>query len=437
VFLLVGTGVYFSYFNTPPSCFDGKQNGDERGVDCGGSCARVCPFDVDEPRALWARSFEIVQGQYNAVAYIENTNQYVGAPELSYTFKLYDENGLIIERRGVTTLPPDSVYPVFEGRINTGTRVPTQTIIEFDNPDLWLPATGGREQFTVANRTLKGADSAPRLTADITNTALTSLNDVEIVATIFDTSGNALTASQTLVERFGSRTTESVTFTWPMPIAGTLRSCEIPTDVVVAIDLSGSMNDDGGTPPEPITSVLQGAQSFVDRLGTKDQVGVVSYATNAVVEQSLTTNIATVRSIIGSLSIAPKEETGSTNTGEALQKAMEVLDSAAHNVNARKVAVLLTDGLATAPKENPEEYAYSAAEALKETGATVFTIGLGDSVNESFLKTIASSESGYFKAVSAGTVDRIYRSVTSAICEDGPAIIDIIPKTRANFVPLQ
>jgi len=75
VFLsLVSLVVYAKYFYEPANCFDGLLNGDERGIDCGGGCVRICAIDVLPPKALWAQSFRVTDGQYNAVAYIENKN---------------------------------------------------------------------------------------------------------------------------------------------------------------------------------------------------------------------------------------------------------------------------------------------------------------------------------------------------------------------------
>ena len=108
--------VYVQFLYSAPTCFDESQNGEERGVDCGGACTRICAFEVSEPNVKWARSFRVNDGQYNAVAYVENQNRIAATPELSYTFELYDADGLITQRKGTTILPPDSVYPIFEGR---------------------------------------------------------------------------------------------------------------------------------------------------------------------------------------------------------------------------------------------------------------------------------------------------------------------------------
>lgn len=438
-FSFIGTGVYFGYFYEAANCFDNTQNGDERGIDCGGSCVRICAFDVTPVRQVWANVFRVTEGQYNAVAYIENTNIGVGSPEVRYTFTLLDRDGIITERSGLTILPPDSVYPIFEGRIDTGSRVPTETILQLEEPELWLPADIGREQFIVENRVLTDIENSPRLEAEVTNTELTEAQDVEIVATIFDSGGNALTSSRTFVPLFPGRSTEDIVFTWPEPIAKTIRSCAVPTDVVLAIDLSGSMNDDSDDPPEPVTSVLRAAEAFALRLGDNDQVSIVTYASDAAVPQPLTDDKAQAREEISSLSIAPEEETGSTNTGSAIIAATEELSSERQNPDARKVLVLLTDGLANAPGQGqePEEYARGAATDLKGADTEIFTIGLGSQLNESFLREVATGESYYFNAPTAATVNRIYESVTAAICEDGPAVIEIIPKTETSFTPLR
>lgn len=429
--------VYVQFFYAAPSCFDNAQNGTEAGVDCGGACTRICAFSVIPPEVQWARSFRVTDGQYNAVAYVENSNRIAASPEVSYTFALYDEQGLITQRSGTTILPPDSVYPIFEGRINTNGRTPTQTFITLDPVELWLPAQAGRDQFTVTDRELQGADASPTLEATIRNNALTEARDIEVVATIFDANGNALTASRTFIDALQPRSEHAAVFTWPEPIAKTVRSCEVPTDVVLALDLSGSMNNDQAEPPEPITSVLAAAEAFITRLKSTDQAGLVTFATEAVLAQRLTDNLQALSEEVASLGIDPAEETGSTNIGDAFRRAFEELHSELHNDSARKVLVLLTDGLATAPGDDPENYALQNAQLVKDSGIAVFTIGLGEQVNIDFVTALASDPSRAYQAASSAQLDAIYRTITSSLCEDGPAVIDIVPKTDASFAPLE
>ncbi|MEM9337078.1 MAG: vWA domain-containing protein [Patescibacteria group bacterium] len=437
VFLLLVFG-YYNFIYVAPSCFDGQQSSGETGVDCGGVCVRICTVDVIQPSIQWAEHFRIVDGQYNALAYVENRNDVASTPALDYTFRFFDAGGEVVtERSGTTILPPDSVYPIFEGRIFTGEQVIARTEIILEPAELWLPATVGRDQFVSSAINLIGADIRPRLNAQVENTELTEAQDVEIVATIFDRSGQPLTASQTFVDIFAPETREQVVFTWPEPIAKTLRSCEVPTDAVIAIDLSGSMNNDGGDPPEPITSVLQAASSFAQQFRSQDQLSVVTFATEAFTNLQLTNRANDVVGVIRALTISPQEETGSTNTGAAFEFARQELASNRHSTDARKVLVLLTDGLATAPDPDPEAFALTKAEQVKSEQIDVYTIGLGSEVNMDFLRAVADQPSQAFNALETGDLEQIYSNITSAICEEGPARIDIIPKTDANFAELR
>ncbi|MCA9354659.1 MAG: VWA domain-containing protein [Candidatus Kaiserbacteria bacterium] len=437
--VLVFALVYFTVYYEPTSCFDGKQSGDERGIDCGGSCVRICTADVLPPRLVWAKSFEIVEGQYNVVAYVDNQNQVAATPELPYTFELYNGNTLVATRSGSTILPPNSVYPIFEGRIQTDGAAPvTETRLVLQQADMWIPASVGRDQFRSQEIELIRADTRPRLDVEIENTALTDANAVEVVATIFNEGGEPVAASQTLAELIPARSTQDLVFTWPNPIAKTVRSCVIPTDVALGIDLSGSMNNDGGDPPQPISAALAAAEQFVSSLQENDQVAVVTFATEAQIVSGLSRTQQNVAELVRGLKIDAAEETGFTNTPAAFSLVDAVLNSAQHNENARRVLVLLTDGLPTA--EGDEEIvtaAITAAKQLDETGIEIYAIGLGEGVDRSFIQAIATAPENAYFAPTGADLARIYEEITSALCELGPTKIDVIAKTKANFAPLR
>ena len=439
VVFLVGVGVYFTQFYQPASCFDGVQNGGERGVDCGGACVRICAADVLPPRVVWADSFAITTGQYNAVAYIENPNQTAATPALTYTFELLNGGEVVAMREGTTILPPNSVYPVFEGRVFTDASAPvTETRLTLEPATLWQPASVGRDQFRSLDIALSNADVKPRLDVTLENTEITAAGDLEVVATIFNDRGEPVTASQTLVEEIAARSTRDIVFTWPNSIAKTVRSCVIPTDVALAIDLSGSMNNDGNEPPQPVTDALAAASQFVTALSEKDQAAVVTFASEAAVPMTLTNQHQMIAETIEALAIDPSEETGFTNTIAALEVAATELDSDRHNPDARRVLVLLTDGLPTAAGDTDVVLnTLRRAEALNATGIEIYAIGLGAQVDETFITGIATDADNAYFAPTGADLARIYAEITSALCESGPTKIDVIAKTKANFAPLR
>lgn len=442
VFFMVS--IYFSHFHTPANCFDGRENGSETGRDCGGKCVRICAFEVVPPKVVWANSFKIVEGQYNSVAYVENPNQFAGTAEMNYTITLKNGSRVVAERSGTSILPPNSVYPIFEGRIFTTDNSPiTETVIRIEPPEVWQPATIGAKQFRTLDLQLSNSDARPRLDARVENTTITTANNVEVVATIFNDEGKPVTASQTIVETFPGESDAEVTFTWPTPIAKTVRSCIVPTDVAMVIDLSGSMNNDNEEPPQPLTDALKAASTFASNLGENDALSLLTFASEATLVQPLTNSFATVSSLILSLNIDPEEEVGFTNTVDALQLASQELNSTNHNPDARRVMVILTDGLPTDPDDERAivEEAEALADELDSNGVSIYAIGLGEEVDQDFIRNIASSfDTAYFAPTGENLesdLAEIYTTITSDICETGPTKIDVIAKTTANFVPLR
>ena len=165
---------------------------------------------------------------------------------------------------------------------------------------MWQPAFLGQGQFRTSDIELLGTDSRPRLNVVLENTELTEANNVEVVATIFNRSGVPLTASQTFIDVAAPRSRQNLVFTWPSSIAKTVRSCEVPSDIMMVLDRSGSMAADGGDPPEPLESAKQAAQSFVRLVNSNNYLGYFSYATNPTypLEQTLTQDFAQVEAAI-------------------------------------------------------------------------------------------------------------------------------------------
>ncbi len=431
-------GVYQIYFYTPGDCFDSIMNNGESGVDCGGSCVRICAAAVTAPTVLWAKSFEIVPGQYNAVAYIENQNQIAATPVLEYTFEFYNGTEKIGEKVGKTVLPPRSVYPVFEGRLTFNKPV-TETKLTLKPVEVWVPATVGREQFKTVSLDLLAIDTEPRLNVTIENTALTKANGIEVVATLFNTVGEPITASQTFIDTFDGRSSKNIVFTWPRPLSKTVRSCEIPSDIIMAIDLSGSMNNDGDNPPQPVTDALLAAKQFVESLKSDDKASVVTFASQAVTVSELSKNHQSTAEIIAGLTISPADEVGFTNTVAGLKTAAAELSSQRHTSNSRRAVVLLTDGLPTAPGDTTAivEDTRLAAEALAQDGVEVYAIGLGKGVDTPFIESLASSKENAYLAPQTTDLQQIYQKITGSLCESGATRIDVIAKTGANFTPLR
>lgn len=236
--------ILFAYLyprlNKPPTCIDGKQNGTEAGIDCGGACEAACFFQANDIIVRWTKTFRVADGLYNAVAYAENQNASTGIKSTSYEFKLYDADNIFIARRtGRTFIGPNSRTPIFEAGINTGNRVPARAAFTFLEEPTWVQADARTDKLPIAVTDTRLADesSAPRLEATLNNDSIYGIQNTDIAAILYDKSGNAIAASKTLVERLDPHMSAPLFFTWSQAFGAPVERIEvIPRINVFAID---------------------------------------------------------------------------------------------------------------------------------------------------------------------------------------------------------
>jgi hypothetical protein len=208
--------------NKAPTCVDNKQNGDESGIDCGGSCQKVCTPEALQLVTLWARAFEVVPGKYNVMAYVENQNRESGVPIINYEFKLYDDNNIFIGRRdGSTFITSNDRTAIFEPGIDTGSRIPARVSFEFTTLPTWIKVDRNqRDSLAVGaeDKVLSNPFSKPKLEANIVNKTLNKLKNVDVYAVLYDESGNVMAVSKTLIDTLDKTSKAGVVFTWPNPL---------------------------------------------------------------------------------------------------------------------------------------------------------------------------------------------------------------------------
>lgn len=216
--------LWVSFFSDRPTCFDGILNGIETGVDCGGACARICPADTRPPVVLWNRPFETGANTYSAVAYIENRNVGALARDVRYSFKLYDDRGvLVVERLGTATIAPAALVPIVETGIDAGNRIAVTS--EFRFADEQIQWERNTQELPVLRATQQNlAADGSRLTATIVNDSIFEARNVSVVAVLFDGAGVARAASKSILPRIARQSSEPVIFTWPNGVPNIVRA---------------------------------------------------------------------------------------------------------------------------------------------------------------------------------------------------------------------
>lgn len=449
VFSLISLLIFFKFWYEEPTCNDGVMNGDEKGIDCGGSCILLCSSATIEPIVKWGpRYFEVLPDVWSAIAYVENPNVDARAVYAEYSLTFYDERGAVIAKReGATVLPKAKTVGVFEGTITMKNNAkPKRAVFEIGDKIVWQNDRGEESNLRITHTPILNLAYAPRVEALVANTGIEELHNIELVISIFDGSDNTIAASRTFIDRLKRNESAQAFFTWPKPFDLGKKMCEKPSNIMLAIDRSGSMASLGGNPPEPLNSTKEAASYFISQIGAKDKVGVVSFATSAKnpIDAQISADVEVAKKAVEAIQI---EKTGTqyTNILSAIEASWtELVSSRALQDGVNKVLVLLTDGIANNPRsptgkteaddiKYAETLALSKAQEAKRDGVLIYTIGLGDKINDAFLRNIASDEHKYFYAPSAESLKDIYKQISSEICEEVPARIEITHKVLGTI----
>jgi hypothetical protein len=226
-----GVAVWFGFFYHAPSCADGIQNRDEGGIDCGGtSCTAIC--EAPNVAVIWSRSVEVAPGVFHAVALVRNPLTDAGADDIPYAMRLFDaKNILIAERKGVISLAPGEVAPIFEANVITGSRIPARTFVSL-GAGTWEKMTRHDDPIHVGSPDLD--QSALRLTATLENTTALPVGRTTVTALLYDAEGILVASSQTVVDGMGPRATKQVVFTWQEPFTAPVVQVDVVPRVVAS-----------------------------------------------------------------------------------------------------------------------------------------------------------------------------------------------------------
>jgi len=432
VVAFIFTLVFYSFFYKTPTCEDGIKNGGEKGIDCGGSCVRLCVGEALNPIVLWSKVFSVTGDFYSLAAYVENPNLNYKNDKVEYEFSLFDENNLLIEtRKGETFIPRNKKFIIFESGITSPNKKPKYVSFKFTGFSSWMKDEEPSVSLSVTHSSLLSTSTVPRIEGVIKNESKNSVTTVELVALVFDSRQNTVAVSRTFVDNLSKNTSQDFVFTWPKPFDLGVMACLSPLDLVVALDKSGSMRSESIDPPEPLNTVKSTAENFISNLNDIDSVAVVSFGTESSVDGLLSSDKSGALTAVRSLSIGTTTVSQQTNIGQGLFDSFQELSSDRARSDSKKVVVLLTDGLPTEPRmqgqpDYPKIFSESISSQMRNAGVDIYAIGLGNEISSGFLKNITGDPNKYFIAPTKETLSSVYKTIAGAICPQKPNSIQIL-----------
>lgn len=208
----------------------------------------------------------------------------------------------------------------------------------------------------------------------------------------------------------------------PVIIGDPVRLATSARDMLIAVDISGSMDERDmqlkGRAVTRIQTVKQVLGNFIERRAG-DRLGLVLFADHAYTQAPLTYDTHTVKQLLNEaqLGFAGQKTAIGDAIGLSIKRLLERPDES-------RTLILLTDGANNAGNVSPLE----AAALASENAIKIYTIGIGAAsvvdrgffgnsirrnpsrdLDEKTLKDIATQTGGqYFRATSTQELDRIY-----------------------------
>ncbi len=211
-------------------------------------------------------------------------------------------------------------------------------------------------------------------------------------------------------------------------------------DVVLAIDTSGSMNQETKMSAARNAAIAFLAQT--DPLLTR--VGLVRFAGEPQVVLELTDDRR--RAIAAVNGLQPE---GGTRLVPPLEASIDLVTGEGSRAGAGKVIVFMSDGRDTdgGSQHNPDPAGLvPALERARQAGVTLFTIGLGSDVDERTLRRMAEVGGAYYHSPSGAELRDVYLQIARRIeavrlferitvVDEVPANMTYLPGTGRPFEP--
>lgn len=223
---IVGVLAALPFIIKNPTCNDGRKNGTETGVDCGGSCRIMCTQDIIPLEIRWQRSVEVDEKTYDTVAYVVNKNNNAIPASVFFKVIISDRNGATIaEKEGETIILPGAATPLYVPAIQVGDRIPVRTRFEIIKTGPFY--TYSNQEFLkniqVIDHVFDNTTETPRLTLTIKNALYEQVHDVDVYALLYDAEDTLIAINKTYIENIGPRSEEKAYMSWRNPFSSPAR----------------------------------------------------------------------------------------------------------------------------------------------------------------------------------------------------------------------
>lgn len=185
------------------------------------------------------------------------------------------------------------------------------------------------------------------------------------------------------------------------------REKDRPTDIVLVIDASTSMDLDTAAGRPKIEAARDGAHAFVDLMREVDRAAIIAFNDEVHRHAGLTADRIALHAAIDRIQTAPW-----TRIDLAILAAVAELTGPNAGPGHMPVIVLMTDGH---PTHTTPDAVAQAAERARAAGAVIYAIGVGQDLDEELMRRVAGVPDRYYAADDAEALADIYRRISTKI----------------------
>ena len=219
----------YPYLNPAPTCFDGKLNGDEFGIDCGGGCELVCNNEVAPLEVKYARAVKTEENLYDIVAMIQNNNRDRNIKDntVNYKFSIYDRAGRVVSTLyASSTLPVGQTFPVIIQNVpldieSSGNSISKVIAEIYFNAVDWVkvdPVFANNFFETDSVSFVQNRNGISQLSITLKNLTKATFRNVPVRVTLEDDIGNFIALNETLMTQINPSGNANLVFTWRVPL---------------------------------------------------------------------------------------------------------------------------------------------------------------------------------------------------------------------------
>lgn len=191
-------GIYFTFLRPEASCTNGRKDGNEEGIDCGGACETVClPRNLRPLLVEDAEVFHPAPDAVSAFAKVRNPNTALAARSFSYRFEFFDSgNRLLWSTRGNSFIYASEIKYLAEFSSFPDASRAVRVQVRLLDPEWVKAADYAKPNMTLQDRRIENDEDGIRITGRLVHRDTVNAPVVRIVA-LFSGGGKILGVSET------------------------------------------------------------------------------------------------------------------------------------------------------------------------------------------------------------------------------------------------